>query len=133
MGRINRYMTEDIFRIKNRFFSTFLVIVLAAGLVISGSWKKIWPVFGASNQLVAALTLLVLSAWLLSKGKKIRYTIIPAGIMLVTTIVALIIQIVSFIASASYLLASICILLVIFSVIMIKESMTAIIKIKKTR
>ncbi len=128
--RINRYITEDIFRIKNRFISTFVVIILAAALVISGSWKKIWPVFGASNQLVAALTLLVLSAWLLSRNKKIRYTIIPAIVMLITTIAALVIQIVAFIKLSSYLLAAICILLIIFSIIMLKESIKVMIKRK---
>ena len=55
--RISRYLTEELLGIKNRYLAAIIVVVLSGLLAISGAWQKIWPVFGASNQLVAALAL----------------------------------------------------------------------------
>lgn len=94
--RISRYLTEELFRIKNRYLSTLLIIILSAALAFSGKWNKIWPVFGASNQLVAALALFVLSCWLLSKNKTTKFTLAPAFFMLITTVIALVFQVVKY-------------------------------------
>lgn len=93
--RIGRYLTSELFGIKNRYFSTFLVVLLSASLALTGQWQRIWPVFGASNQLVAALALLVVSCWLLSQKRPVLKTFIPALIMLITTIGAFVFQIFS--------------------------------------
>jgi len=93
--RITRYITEELVNIKNRFFSTLLVVCVGGYLALAKDnmntplWKKMWPVFGASNQLVAALALLVLSCWLLARKKPTGYTLIPAVFMLITTVAAL--------------------------------------------
>ncbi|OVE78334.1 hypothetical protein BVX98_00580 [bacterium F11] len=93
--RIGRYLTSELFGIENRFLSTFLVVFLSALLALTGQWQRIWPVFGASNQLVAALSLLVVSCWLISIKRPSKTTLIPALIMLTTTIGAFLFQIVS--------------------------------------
>ena len=90
--RILRYLTEELFKIKNRYLSTLFIIILSASLALSGKWSKIWPAFGASNQLVAALTLLVISCWLLARGKTTKFSLCPAVFMLVTTFAALVYQ-----------------------------------------
>jgi carbon starvation protein len=46
--------------------------------------------FGAANQLVAALALIVVTAYLVKRGRPTRYTLIPAVFMLLTTCGALI-------------------------------------------
>jgi carbon starvation protein len=53
-------------------------------------WAQFWTLFGAANQLLAALTLLVISAWLYQNGKRIAFTLIPMIFVLVTTLVALV-------------------------------------------
>lgn len=58
-------------------------------LAQSQGWKYIWPVFGATNQLLAALTLIAVTVWLHRAGKKTWYTLFPAVVMLVTTCAAL--------------------------------------------
>ncbi|HPS56076.1 MAG TPA: carbon starvation CstA 5TM domain-containing protein, partial [Sedimentisphaerales bacterium] len=58
-----------------------------------------WPIFGTSNQMLASLTLLVLSAWLAKSGKRIFYVVIPMIFMMTMTIVALVLQIKPFITS----------------------------------
>jgi len=52
-------------------------------------YKLIWPLFGATNQLLAALTLISITVWLHRVGKKTWYTLVPAVVMIVTTIAAL--------------------------------------------
>lgn len=90
--RISRYLSEELFKIKNRHLSTFFILLISALLAFSGRWNRIWPVFGASNQLVAALALFVLSCWLLAKKKTMKFTLLPAFFMLITTLAALVSQ-----------------------------------------
>jgi len=87
--RIGRYITHELFNIKNKYAATFFVVIASGWLGLSGNWDKIWPIFGAANQLVAALALLVITLWLLSKGRNIIYTAIPCIFMLLTAIGAL--------------------------------------------
>jgi carbon starvation protein len=53
------------------------------------AWQAIWPAFGATNQLLAALALLVAYAWLKKSGKKTLFVLIPLIFMSVTTLTAL--------------------------------------------
>lgn len=119
--RVCRYVSEELLGIKNRYFSTFIVVVLAAFLALSGAWNKIWPVFGASNQLVAALALFVASAWLLSNQKSSRYVFIPAVFMAVTTVMALFIQLFAYFKEGNYLLTLITLALLSLALVMVNE------------
>jgi len=126
--RITRYITEELFGeglkvklLKNRYLSTVVVIIFAAWLAL-GNWKVIWPVFGAANQLVAALALLIISIYLLSKNRPVIYTLLPGIFMLVTTIAALIYEANSFLRSGKFLLGNVAIVLLILSVFVILES-----------
>lgn len=119
--RISRYITEELFKIKNRYLSTIFIIVVSATLAFGGKWKKLWPAFGASNQLVAALALFVLSCWLLSKNKTARLTLLPALFMLITTLTALGFQAVNYFKSQDKILFVIDILLIILAGFMVWE------------
>ncbi|MCP5464831.1 MAG: carbon starvation protein A [Deltaproteobacteria bacterium] len=90
--RIARYLTMDLFHIKNKYIATMLVVLLAALLALSGQWSKFWPAFGTANQLIAGLSLLVASAWLIKNKKSSWYTLIPGIIMMITTTCAFIYQ-----------------------------------------
>jgi carbon starvation protein len=119
--RIARYLTEELFKIKSRYYSTILIIIFSFGLAQSGKWNKIWPAFGAANQLVAALTLFVLTCWLLSKRKSIRYTLWPALFMVITTIASLIVQLVKYFRQKDPILFFISLALIILAVSMLSE------------
>ena len=56
----------------------------------SGRWSVLWPVFASANQLVAALTLIILTAYLIGIKRPSGYTLYPAVFMLVTTMAALV-------------------------------------------
>ncbi|MBN2097752.1 MAG: carbon starvation protein A [Candidatus Omnitrophica bacterium] len=105
--RIGRYLTQELLGIKNRYVATFIVVVVGGSLALSGKWDKIWPMFGSANQLVAALALIVLTAWLLSKGKSIKYTLLPSLIMLATAVGALVYQMIGFMKAQDWLLIAI--------------------------
>ena len=119
--RISRYLTEELFRIKNRYISSAFIIILSGALAVSGKWNKIWPVFGASNQLVAALALFVLSCWLLSRNKNTLFTLIPAFFMLITTVAALVLQSFRYFAQKDILLFIISLTLIVLAGFMVYE------------
>ena len=54
-----------------------------------GSWINFWTLFGASNQLLAALTLLSITVWLHQARKRIAFTLLPMLFVLVITLWAL--------------------------------------------
>jgi carbon starvation protein len=91
--RLGRYLLAELTGWDNRYAPTILVVVVAGALALSGQWRILWPAFGASNQLVAALALLVTSCWLVDRGSARRVTLVPALLMLVTTVGALVWQI----------------------------------------
>jgi carbon starvation protein len=91
--RIGRYLTQELFQMRSTYAATAVVVVAAAGLALTGQWQRIWPAFGASNQLIGALALLVGSCWLVRRGRPVVYTLVPACIMLVTTVGAFAYQI----------------------------------------
>ncbi|MFH1856661.1 MAG: carbon starvation protein A [Candidatus Omnitrophota bacterium] len=126
--RITRYITEELFFhgfkfkwAKNKYLISF-IIVLFSGWLSLGRWKIIWPIFGAANQLVAALTLLVLTAYLLSKGKPVKVVLWPAVFMLVTTLGALLILLKEFFTAGKWFLLSIDCFLLILSLSILQES-----------
>ncbi len=119
--RIARYLSEELFGIKNRFVSTAVIIILGASLALSGKWVKLWPAFGASNQLVAALALFVLSCWLMAKNKPVKFTLIPALFMLVTTIAGLVFQIIRYLKQGETMLFIVSLSLIILAGFMVYE------------
>jgi len=119
--RIARYITEELFKINNRFFATFVVVFISGVLVVTGTWNKIWPLFGASNQLVAALTFIVISSWLLCNKKSLRFTFLPGLFMLLTSMTAILIQMVNFIKNREFLLVIVSMALIILSFSMVVD------------
>jgi len=101
--RLARYVFTELTGITNRFVATGVSLIIPAFLVFlkyrdpaTGKllpvWKALWPVFGATNQLIAALSLFVVMVWMIKTGRG-RYwfvTGIPSLFMAVITVWALI-------------------------------------------
>jgi carbon starvation protein len=69
---------------------TGTIITVGIGIYLAiGGYTKIWPLFGAANQLLAGLALLAVAAWLGNIGKNNKMFIIPMVFMLVATITSL--------------------------------------------
>jgi carbon starvation protein len=73
---------------KNQHIATIISSIAVLLLVLSGTWVYLWQMFGASNQLMAALSLLIVTVWLRSLGRNPSYAGIPMVFMYVTTIAA---------------------------------------------
>ncbi len=102
-SRLGRYIFEEFFSLKgtaSRYFSTAATLILPLIFILVSLkdpqghplpvWKAIWPVFGATNQLLAGLTLLVILVWLKKTGRKTFYVIGPMIFMNVMTVWALV-------------------------------------------
>jgi carbon starvation protein len=99
--RLARYILQEMFGWGNqrRILATAITLALPAYFVLASfhdvagnilpAWRVIWPVFGASNQLLAALVLLVITVWLRDKRRNYLVTMVPMIFMIVTTAVAL--------------------------------------------
>lgn len=107
--RLARYIFQEFFGIegkKTRYLATAITLFLPAAFVlvnikdVSGNivpaWKIIWPIFGATNQLLAGLVLMVVVVWLKKKNKHIWFVVIPMVFMLAMTLWALILIIIQY-------------------------------------
>jgi carbon starvation protein len=74
---------------KNIHVGTIVALILTLIFVWVIPWLTIWAAFGASNQLMAGLALLLVSLWLKSEGRKNAWARYPSFFMIITTIAAL--------------------------------------------
>ena len=72
----------------NPYFATIITVILGISLGMGG-FAKIWGLFGAANQLLAAIGLLAVAAWLGNAGKNNKMFLFPMSFMLLVTICSL--------------------------------------------
>ena len=92
--RITRFLIQESLGKKmpvftNKYVVTVTVIIAAYLIGATDGWQKIWPIFGATNQLIAAVALFVVATWLMAVKKPTHYVLYPAIFMVITTIGAL--------------------------------------------
>lgn len=101
--RLARFVLEELLQLRGsvgRLLGTVLTLALPAVMIfveIPGpqgtpvpAWKAIWPAFGATNQLLGALALLVVYTWLRHQGRRAVYILLPMIFMFATTLTALV-------------------------------------------
>ena len=103
--RLGRYVFQELTNWRGRFskagptlftllipaFSVMLKVKDPSGNLLP-AWRIFWPLFGTSNQLLAALTLLGITVWLKETRKSWFYAVIPMAFMLIMTIWSLILM-----------------------------------------
>jgi carbon starvation protein len=93
--RLGRYIVQEVLRwhsMRGAIAGTLVTVAIPAYFILfatEGSWVKFWTLFGASNQLLAALTLLAITVWLHQARKRIAFTLAPMLFVLVITLWAL--------------------------------------------
>ncbi len=119
--RLIRYNTQELSRAlgMSGLGNPYLATAVAVGIIgffallkapdpVTGQLKSVgtilWGLFGASNQLLAALALLVVSLYLRALGRPTVYTLLPMAFMLIVTISALILGMRGFWAQGNGLL-----------------------------
>jgi carbon starvation protein len=75
--------------LRNVHVGTIIALLLTIFLIWIVPFLQIWGVFGAANQLMASLALLLITLWLMSKAKSYQWTFWPFVFMFVTTVGAL--------------------------------------------
>ena len=77
----------------NKYFST--VVTLALGYVLClGGYQNVWALFGAANQMLAALVLISIAVFLKATGRKPAMLYFPMTVMLLVTFTAIILNVV---------------------------------------
>lgn len=104
-ARLGRYLLSELLGIKSTVGGVIasaltagipLLLLLGPASAAPGktpAWQIFWTLFGTSNQLLAALTLLGITVWLKRKGKRILYVAIPMAFVMCVTVTALAIQV----------------------------------------
>jgi carbon starvation protein len=122
--RLNRYLFEELWAIvfgkvpallKHYWFNSGLSVALMWILAYSNAFNALWPIFGTANQLLAAMALLTVSAWLLLRKRKNWFTLVPAVFMVATTLVSLGILLRGYIRKGNYILIAADVLLLALS------------------
>ena len=72
--------------ITNPFLAAFIIVGLSMLMALTGSAASIWPIFGASNQLMAGLTFLGITLYLMIKGANWFISFIPMVLMMVMSL-----------------------------------------------
>jgi carbon starvation protein len=123
--RLNRYLFEELWGIlfkktpkllKHYWFNSGLSVVLMLTLAYTNAFNMLWPIFGTANQMLAALSLLAVTGWLLLKKRKTAFTLVPAVFMLATTLASLGILLREYIQKKSYILIAADILMFILAI-----------------
>ena len=89
--RLSRFVISEslIPKLKNKILITLLILVPAWILAVTNSYDTLWKLFGSSNQLIASITMIAIASFFLSKKIKVKFIVIPALFVLITTMSAL--------------------------------------------
>jgi carbon starvation protein len=85
---LSEWAGEVMPALKNLHVSTIVSMFLTMILVLTGTWVYLWQLFGAANQLMAALSLLIVTVWLREQKKNPSYALWPTLFMYITTLAA---------------------------------------------
>ena len=141
--RLQRYIVQEwgtLYNIKplqNGYVATGVAVgaclVLAFGAGGSGGTGGmiIWPLFGTTNQLLAGLTLLVVSVILVKLGRPSRYTMIPMVFVTTMAFVSALIQLRDLYAAGNYFLVIVDLLIVVASIFVMLEATSAFMREKR--
>jgi carbon starvation protein len=96
--RLGRYVVQELLGWRGRrgaLLATAITVLPPAFLLVTSrqdSYRIFWTLFGTSNQLLAALTLLAVSVWLHRSGRRYWFTLLPMLFVMTITLWALILQ-----------------------------------------
>ena len=91
----------------------------------------IWPLFGSTNQILASMTLLVISVMLIKMKRPAVYTLVPMTFVIVMAFLAGIIKLKEYYLDGNYLLVLLDAVVLIVSVLVMLESWSVIRKFKR--
>jgi carbon starvation protein len=141
--RLQRYIIQewgDIYGIKafRSGLAATLIAVAACLLLAFGAGGSegtggmiIWPLFGATNQILASLTLLVITVMLIKMGRPSIYTMVPMVFVLITSVLGAILQLFDFYSQGNYLLVFLDFVVIVVSLLVMLEAASVVSKLKR--
>ena len=141
--RLQRYIIQewgDIYNIsiiRNGIVATLiavlscLLLAFGAGGADGSGGMIIWPLFGSTNQILASLTLLVISVMLIKANRPAKYTLIPMSFVLVMAFFAGVIKLGEYYQQGNWLLVTLDLLVLVVSVLVMLEAWSVIVKHRK--
>ena len=143
--RLTRYIIQEwgniyeISPLKNNYISTLVAVgacLLLAFGVSNGNYPGdggtlIWPVFGATNQILASMTLIVLSVYLIKLGRPARYLLTPMIFILLMAIWASVWYVMDYVSRGQWILVAIQVAVMVSAVFIILESWAAVSKFRR--
>lgn len=137
-ARIQRYVIAELSHdykapvLANRYVATFIAVATAALLAFSNKGGTgaltLWPLFGAVNQLLAGLALLIITVYLKRKGSHVSVAAIPMIFMVSMTGYAMILNILDYLAKGNILLLLTGLVVLVLEIWMIIEAARALIR-----
>jgi len=122
-SRLSRMLITENIKHKicqNKLVAVVIAIVPAYILAVTNAYADLWRMFGTSNQLIAAIVLITISAYFVQKKKSVKFLVIPTLFMMVTTISALIYSLFNktgFIAEGNWVLSVFALALIVLALV----------------
>lgn len=138
--RLMRYVVQEIGQIArvrlNILASTGIAVTIAAALTFSqgadgAGGMLIWPLFGTTNQLLAALTMGIITVMLLRKNRPFLPVLIPMAFVLVMSLYAAVVQLLSFFGDGEWLLFSLNVIILVAGSWVLVESIIAMLAARR--
>jgi carbon starvation protein len=134
--RLQRYIISELgseYRVKvvqNRWVATFIAVgtcaLLALGIDRGAGGMRLWPLFGTTNQLTGALSLLVITLFLLALGRRIWVTALPMLFLLVMTTWAMVLNVVRYVSQNQTVLLVVAAVIVVLELWLVLEAAAAL-------
>lgn len=141
--RLQRYIISELaaeYRVRavqNRWVATLIAVgtcaILALGVDRGAGGMRLWPLFGTTNQVTAALSLLVVSLFLLALGRRIWVTVLPMVFLFVMTTWAMVLNLVRYVTENQTLLLVVAAAVFVLELWLILESVAALRRAVETR
>ncbi|MCD6303678.1 MAG: hypothetical protein J7M21_01805 [Planctomycetes bacterium] len=98
--------TRGVFRallklLRMYWFNSGLAVGVMLLFALTGGQKALWRIFATSNQLLAAMVLSIAALWLLRRGRRLWFALVPAVLMLATTLANLLLMLRKFLEAPS--------------------------------
>jgi carbon starvation protein len=141
--RLQRYIVQEwgtIYNIpvlQNGYVATLAAVAACLALAFGAGGSDgqggmlIWPLFGTTNQLLAGLTLLVVSVMLVKLGRRYMFTLVPMVFVTIMAFLAAVYQLWDLFTGGQYMLAAVDVVVIIMAILVILEATSAFTREKR--
>ncbi|HXV63608.1 MAG TPA: carbon starvation protein A [Vicinamibacteria bacterium] len=143
--RLQRYIVQewgtifDIGPLRNGYVATVVAVTSCLALAFGAGGAEgtggmiLWPLFGTTNQILAGLTLLVISVILVKLGRRSRYTLVPMIFVTSMAFLSALYQLWDLYLRGNYFLVAVDILIILATIWVMLEAAAALAKQRRAR